>query len=87
MSRSRLPGGWYGRVCRKVSCGILFPYLLLPVCDDAEKSCLGEKAELVKEGLRNSLVVEEGGRACVGRLVAFALALGGDGGANLGEGG
>ena len=56
------------------------------MCDDAEKSCLGKQAELVEEGLRNSLVAEEGGRACVGRLVAFALALGSDGGADLGEG-
>ncbi len=48
---------------------------------------MGKKAELVEDGLRNSLVVEEGGRACVGRLVAVALALGGDRGANLGEGG
>ena len=31
--------------------------------------------------------MEEGGRACVWRLVSFALALGGDGGADLGEGG
>ncbi len=30
--------------------------------------------------------MEEGGRADFGRLVAFGLALGGDGGADLGEG-
>ncbi len=87
MSKSRLPGGWNGRVCKEVSCGVLFPYLLLPVRDVSEKSCLAKQTELVEEGLRNSLVVEKGGRACVGSLVPFALALGGDGGANLGESG
>ena len=46
-----------------------------------------ERAELVEEGLRNPFVVEEGGRACVGRLVPFVFALGGDGGADFGEGG
>ena len=46
-----------------------------------------ERAELVEEGLRNSFVVEEGGRARVGRIVSFAFALGGDGGADFGEGG
>jgi hypothetical protein len=44
---------------------------------------LRKQAELVEEGLRNYLVVEEGGRANFGRLVVFAL--GGDGGADLGE--
>ena len=56
------------------------------MCDDAEESCLREQAELVKEGLSNSFVVKEGGRADFGRLVAFAFALGGDRGADLGEG-
>ena len=46
-----------------------------------------ERAELVEEGLRNPFIVEEGGRARVGRLVSFAFALGGDGGADFGEGG
>ena len=46
-----------------------------------------ERAELVEEGLRNLFVVGEGGRARVGRLVTFAFALGGDGGADFGEGG
>ncbi len=31
--------------------------------------------------------MKEGGRARVGRLVAFSFAIRGDGGANLGEGG
>ena len=56
------------------------------MCDDAEESCLRKQAGLVKEGLSNSFVVEEGGRADFGRLVAFAFALGGDRGADLGEG-
>ncbi len=86
MSSSRLHGDWLGRRCGEVPCGFLFPYLFLPVCDDTEKSCLGKQAKLVEEGLRNSLVMEEGGRADFGRLVAFALALGGDGGADFGEG-
>ena len=46
-----------------------------------------ERAELVEEGLRNPFVVEEGSRARVGCLVSFAFALGGDGGADFGEGG
>ncbi len=46
-----------------------------------------ERAELVEEGFRNHFVVEEGGRARVGRLVSFAFALGGDGGADFGDGG
>ncbi len=66
-----------------VSCSRIF---FLPMCDDAEESCLRKQAELVEEGLRNSLVVEEGGRTDFGRLVAFALALGGDERAGLGEG-
>ncbi len=47
-----------------------------------------ERAEFVEEGLRNPFVVEEGGRARIGRLVlSFAFALGGDGGADFGKGG
>ncbi len=46
-----------------------------------------ERAEFVEEDLRNSFVMEEGGRARVGRLVSFAFAFGGDGGADFGEGG
>ncbi len=46
-----------------------------------------ELAEFVEEGLRNHFVMKEGGRARVGCLVSFAFALGGDGGADLGEGG
>ncbi len=45
-----------------------------------------ERAELVEEGLRNPFVVDEGGRGRVGRLVSFAFALGGDGGADFGKG-
>ncbi len=56
------------------------------MCDDADQSCLSKQAELVEEGLRDSFVVEKGGRADFGRLVAFAFALGGDRRANLGEG-
>ncbi len=46
-----------------------------------------EWAELVEKGLRNFLVVEEGGRARVGRLVPFVFAMGDDGEADFGEGG
>ncbi len=46
-----------------------------------------ERAELVEKGLRNPFAVEEGGQARVRRLVPFVFALGGDGGADLGEGG
>ncbi len=46
-----------------------------------------EQAELVEEDLRDPFVVEEGGRARVGRLVSFAFAVGGDGGVDFGEGG
>ncbi len=46
-----------------------------------------ERSELVEVGLRDPFVVEEGGRARVGRLVSFAFALGGDGEADFGEGG
>ncbi len=44
-------------------------------------------AKLVEEGLRYLFVVEEGGRARVGRLVSFPFAIKGNGGADLGEGG
>ncbi len=44
-------------------------------------------AKLVEEGLRNPFVVEGGGRARVMCLVSFAFALGGDEGADFGEGG
>ncbi len=46
-----------------------------------------QRAELVEEGLRYPFVVDEGGRARVGRLVSFSFAIGGDGRADLGEGG
>ena len=38
-------------------------------------------------GLRNLLAMDEGGCGCILRVVAFLFSFGGDGGANLGEGG
>jgi hypothetical protein len=47
---------------------------------------LSKLAELIEEGLRNSLVVRELGLAYFVRLVSFSFSLGGDGEAGPGEG-
>ena len=41
---------------------------------------------MVEEGVRNSLVMEKDGSICFVCLVLFTFAMGGNGGADLGEG-